>query len=66
MSGSNPNTHETSSGMVMSVPGRSHGGISATASKNRGNGQDITIRIETTKTAMDDRNELRKTPLVLS
>ena len=48
---------------MMSLPGARSGHTSGAGSKGRVP-QDITIRIETTKTAMDDRNEARKTPLV--
>lgn len=60
-SAANTELSSSGGGMMMSAPG-TRNGITGTGSKGRVP-QDITIRIETTKTAIDDRNEMRKTPL---
>ncbi|TEB22409.1 hypothetical protein FA13DRAFT_1515668 [Coprinellus micaceus] len=61
-SAANTEVSSSGGGVMMSLPG-ARSGMSGTGSKGR-TPQDITIRIETTKSAMDDRNEARKTPLV--
>ncbi|KAF5309808.1 hypothetical protein D9611_013580 [Ephemerocybe angulata] len=60
ISKSNPNTHQdSSSNMMMSIPRSMAGGIANPKAGQQG----LAIRVDTTKHAVDDMNEMRKTPL---